>query len=388
MGNRAIRIGNTGGDVKELQTALVAIGLYTGEVSGKFDVPTTKAVISYQNMRGLQPDGVVGPKTWAALAENAKSVDVERLQEQLTLAGFDPGPVDGIMGEKTRAALVAFQESVDKLEPSGVANVETMAALVQANRSLDGEAPSSTPPETCSAATWGEFRALVSQVTDTHSPVRYGPGRGLFHSGKFVVTYGPGGLGLKNWATHREETYPSFHCTSWANFFLAWLLRYDADYTHAGNVPSVFDLLEKSRDLHTQKGASAYRGYAPHARAIVSDGSSTKRLKMAKAVDIRELHARRASLPSFMVCGQSSKQKAGWKWWHHVVVFAVDHRAPGHPLYRIAADGWRDANGYSGNPMKFVEIDAKSMSAFSNAAYLAYGIYDVGEGPRAPVVFE
>lgn len=387
MGNRAVRIGNAGDDVKELQTALLELKLYDGEVDGKFGTKTGRALIAFQNSRGLVADGVAGPKTWAALQAGAKSSIVLAVQEKLQRAGFEPGEPDGILGEKTRAALIAFQESVEKLEPSGAIDAETLAALDQALKTLDGEDAPSSEPETCSASTWEEFRSLVALMTST--PVRYGPGRGLFLGGKFVVTHGPGALGLKNWKTHREDSYPSFHCTSWVNFFLGWLLKYDGDYTHAGNVPSVFDLLESSRALHTQPNASAFRGYAPHARPIVSDGTSTKRLKMAKAVDIRELYARRASLPSFVVCGQSSRQKAGgWKWWHHVVLFAVDHRAPGHPLYRIAADGHKDAEGYSGNAMRWIEITKDSAPMFASAAYLAYGIYDVGEGPRAQVVLE
>jgi len=39
------------------------------------------------------------------------SEDVKKLQEALKAKGQDPGPVDGIMGPKTRAALKAFQKT-------------------------------------------------------------------------------------------------------------------------------------------------------------------------------------------------------------------------------------------------------------------------------------
>jgi len=379
---RTIRIGAKGDDVVQLQTALKL------EPTGVFGVETVRAVIAFQHERVLVEDGVVGPKTWAAILANVPSADVKLLQEQLARAGFDPGAPDGIMGDKTRAAVTAFQESFDKLSPTGEADAATLAALAQANHSLDEIAGEEPTPDVCSPATWGEFRALCGLVTDPAHPARYGPGRGLFYGGKFVVTFGPGSLGATSWPTHLDHTYPSFHCTSWANFFLGWLLRYDAEYTHAGNIPDLFDLMAATRELHFQKGAGSWRGYAPHTRPILSNGSSTKRLKFAKAMDARELYQRRASLPSFIVCGQSTKVGDGWKWWHHVVVFAIDHRAPGHPMYRIAADGYCDAKGYSGQAMRLVEVDQKTIGSLASAAYMAFGVYDVGDGPRAPVIFE
>ncbi len=53
-------------DVKKLQTALKQQG-FSVLVDGRFGRDTETAVRAFQRQHGLQPDGVVGPLTWAAL---------------------------------------------------------------------------------------------------------------------------------------------------------------------------------------------------------------------------------------------------------------------------------------------------------------------------------
>lgn len=52
--------------VTKLQNALVAAGI-TLSVDGDFGDTTAQAVRTFQGQRGLKPDGIVGPATWAAL---------------------------------------------------------------------------------------------------------------------------------------------------------------------------------------------------------------------------------------------------------------------------------------------------------------------------------
>ena len=56
-----IRIHDRGSDVAEMQTIL---GI---EADGRFGPATLLAVEQFQSAHGLTPDGIVGPKTWAAL---------------------------------------------------------------------------------------------------------------------------------------------------------------------------------------------------------------------------------------------------------------------------------------------------------------------------------
>jgi peptidoglycan hydrolase-like protein with peptidoglycan-binding domain len=53
---------------------------------------------------------------------------VKQAQEKLSAAGHDAGPSDGVMGPKTQAALKEFQQAKG-LESSGKLDQETLAAL-------------------------------------------------------------------------------------------------------------------------------------------------------------------------------------------------------------------------------------------------------------------
>lgn len=60
-------LGSTGQAVKDLQTSLKQLGFYNGPISGKFGTQTRAAVIKFQQSKNLPADGVVGPKTRAAM---------------------------------------------------------------------------------------------------------------------------------------------------------------------------------------------------------------------------------------------------------------------------------------------------------------------------------
>lgn len=324
--------------------------------------------------------------------------DVERLQLLLKAAGYDVGDIDGDYGPKTAAAVLAFQEDRPDLDDDGIAGPMTLGALdaaVGKHKPSGQPKPASSASVPCETATWTAFGKLVAAITGT--PVRYGPGRGLWHGGKFVVTYGAGKLGgtVTQWPNALGRTYPAFHCTSWCNFFLGWLLRRNENYTHAGNIPSLFDLLEKDGSLHQIPGGGAYRGYGDACSPIAPDGSGAARSGVTKVLDAREIYARRATLPTFVVWGQSTKRADGtWKWWHHTGLFVVDHR-DGDRLYRIAADGRKDkVKGYSGDPMRWVEVTDQNVGNYAAAIYRAYGV-DTTDGtygdpsrPIADVDFE
>lgn len=56
-----------GDDVRAVQQKLEEKGYDTGGVDGVYGPNTQKAVKAYQQAQGLETDGIVGPKTWAAL---------------------------------------------------------------------------------------------------------------------------------------------------------------------------------------------------------------------------------------------------------------------------------------------------------------------------------
>ena len=310
-----------------------------------------------------------------------KGPDVELLQLKLKACGYDPGAVDGDYGKKTTAAVLSFQEDRPDVDDDGIAGPHTLGAIDMAIDKIKAAADAAAQPNEytpCNGPTWLAFQALVKAVTER--PVRYGPGRGLWVDGKFVITYGAGRIGgtTRQWPNVLGRTYPSFHCTSWTNFFMSWLCRRNEDFTHAGNIPSLFDLLEKSPDVHQNPGAGPYRGFGDVCFRLPTDGSGSKRLGLSNVVDARELLERRDQLPTFIVCGQSTKRSTGWKWWHHTVLFVVS--PTDHKLYRIAADGTRGPSGYSATPMRWVEITSANVGQYTNAAYRPYGVRASADG--------
>lgn len=306
------------------------------------------------------------------LKSGSKGEDVEQLQLKLKAAGYDPGDVDGDYGKQTAAAVLAFQAERPDLDDDGVAGPMTLGALDAAVVRKRADAiVKSTSIVPCDAPTWSAFEGLVASIAQY--PVRYGPGRGLWVAGKFIVTYGAGQLNgsVTQWPNVLGKAYPSFHCTSWTNFFLSWLLRRNQDFTHAGNIPSLFDLLEGTPDVHKAPGAGPWRGFGDACFPMLPDGSAVARSGVRKVVDARELYDRRAELPTFVVCGQSTKRASGWNWWHHTVLFVTrDSR-----LYRIAADGTKGpSSGYSATPMRWTEITEQNVGAYGAAVYRAYGV--------------
>lgn len=64
-----LRYGSAGNDVRVAQTKLKEWGYYHGSVDGVYGWRTLDAIYTFQNYNGLLIDGIVGPRTWAALGE-------------------------------------------------------------------------------------------------------------------------------------------------------------------------------------------------------------------------------------------------------------------------------------------------------------------------------
>jgi peptidoglycan hydrolase-like protein with peptidoglycan-binding domain len=136
--------GDFGASVTELQQLLKRAGVPTGSIDGDFGPMTQAAVRRFQSSRGLPVDGVVGPRTWAALRQSSGptpsgttqpslrngdlGADVERLQRELSRHGFGAGAIDGQFGPNTRSAVVRFQRAKG-LEADGVVGPNTWRAL-------------------------------------------------------------------------------------------------------------------------------------------------------------------------------------------------------------------------------------------------------------------
>lgn len=64
---RTLHIGLIDNDVMEIKALLKKMGYNVGPVTGLYDEPTEKAVKEFQKDHDLKADGIIGPKTYAAL---------------------------------------------------------------------------------------------------------------------------------------------------------------------------------------------------------------------------------------------------------------------------------------------------------------------------------
>ncbi|MFX4272911.1 peptidoglycan-binding protein [Propionibacteriaceae bacterium Y1685] len=126
-----IKKGSKGAAVTEAQFLLVSRRRSVA-TDGVFGPKTHAATVAFQRANKLVADGIIGPKTWAKLISTVKrgnkGAAVKAAQHALGHRGFGTA-VDGIFGSGTHAKVVAFQRS-KKLAGDGVVGPRTWAALI------------------------------------------------------------------------------------------------------------------------------------------------------------------------------------------------------------------------------------------------------------------
>jgi peptidoglycan hydrolase-like protein with peptidoglycan-binding domain len=128
--------------VRTLQYLLRARG-HTVTVDGIFGPRTDAAVRAFQQERSLAVDGIVGPHTWHALIvevqKGSQGDAVRGVQEEFQFRNLSGDPskglqIDGIFGPKTDAAVRGFQHAIAQDVPSmavdGIVGPMTWQALV------------------------------------------------------------------------------------------------------------------------------------------------------------------------------------------------------------------------------------------------------------------
>jgi peptidoglycan hydrolase-like protein with peptidoglycan-binding domain len=154
--------GSQGNAVRSLQQRLRSLGFYQGEITGRFEATTKEAVARFQQAQGLKPDGVVGPRTFAALgigssSESGQSSDavaslalgeqgasVRSLQQRLRSLGYYLGEITGNFDAATQDAVMTFQLNRG-LTPDGVVGPRTFAALGSATPGPRATQPQPAP---------------------------------------------------------------------------------------------------------------------------------------------------------------------------------------------------------------------------------------------------
>jgi peptidoglycan hydrolase-like protein with peptidoglycan-binding domain len=266
LGDRALRAGASGSDVRELQTALRRAG-YSVKVDGQFGAGTVRAVKRFQRAAQLTPSGTVGRKTVAALKAaargstanvsssnggtsansrgrhrgRAKSLgdrvpvkrgmhghDIRVLQDLLGDAGYDV-VVDGEFGSRTFNAVQDF-EGAHQRPVDGVVDADDIttlrAAAAAGPRTAAAEAPAvsngpqaTVGPDGLAAAPAGappQVQAIIAAGNQIASkPYKYGGGHGKWNDSGYdcsgSVSFALHGAGLL------EDAMPSGSFTSWGD---------------------------------------------------------------------------------------------------------------------------------------------------------------------------
>lgn len=136
--------GVSGPDVTDVQNRLRSLGhAVPASELGRYEAGTEEAVRLFQEQRGIDVDGKVGPDTWRELVEagfrlGARTLylrhpvtrgdDVRDLQFRLNALGFDCGKEDGVFGPRTSEAVKEFQRG-SGLTRDGAVSRRTVDAL-------------------------------------------------------------------------------------------------------------------------------------------------------------------------------------------------------------------------------------------------------------------
>jgi peptidoglycan hydrolase-like protein with peptidoglycan-binding domain len=265
LGDRALRPGASGKDVRELQKALRKAG-FPVKVDGQFGRSTVRAVKRFQRAARLTPSGTVGRKTVAALkaalqggsanvsggfdptraSQKRQSLgdripvkrgmsghDIRVLQDLLGNAGYDV-TIDGEFGSRTFKAVQAFEQAhgrpvdgeldaadIEALRaaaaagptppttPAPAATTPAVAPGAQATVGPDGLAiaPAGAPPQV------QQIIAAGNQIAS--KPYKYGGGHGRWDDTGYdcsgSVSYALHGAGLL------DEALPSGNFVDWGD---------------------------------------------------------------------------------------------------------------------------------------------------------------------------
>ena len=110
LGERVLKKGMSGADVKELQQALLDAGFDCGKADGDFGPKTDAAVRAFQKAKGLDSDGQAGPKTIAALRTAAPGPAQVRVVGAAVNVRRAPGTSGKIMGVVRHGDLLEYQD--------------------------------------------------------------------------------------------------------------------------------------------------------------------------------------------------------------------------------------------------------------------------------------
>src|SRR5262249_21127061 len=105
-------------DVRLVQSLLEYLGRSPGPVDGKLGSRTQNAIAGFQQSHSAVPTDLVDAGLCGALEADTRrrlgrncTADARLVQQLLAIRGFNPGEIDGVVGPKTEAAIAAFSRA-------------------------------------------------------------------------------------------------------------------------------------------------------------------------------------------------------------------------------------------------------------------------------------
>lgn len=133
-----LEIGTMGTNVAQLQRDLNFCAYAAGTIDGDFGSQTQEAVLALQAYHDLEPDGIYGDQSDAALM-----AEIRLIQEALTKNGYHLA-IDGAVGSETLAAITDFQKK-NGLTVDGIVGNETLKSLGIEIPSVANQTETTTP---------------------------------------------------------------------------------------------------------------------------------------------------------------------------------------------------------------------------------------------------
>lgn len=199
-----LRVGSRGPAVLAVHRQLTRDGFYNSSIDGSFGPLTERAVRAFQSSRKLQDDGIVGPATWAALADAGLDLSFSTLmpggdeapstpgeaaaQAQAPAASGDDG-TPAATGDAESPALAGADDALTAFEDDAASSASGDAEALTGSGT--GESPGRTAALRRAASLLGGYEIsayeIVAVLLATHP--EYADGR----AGSFDVGTAPPG---------------------------------------------------------------------------------------------------------------------------------------------------------------------------------------------------
>src|SRR5690242_20441400 len=199
-----LRVGSRGPAVLAVHRQLTRDGFYNSSIDGSFGPLTERAVRAFQSSQKLQDDGIVGPATWAALADAGLDLSFSTLmpggdevpstpgeaaaQAQAPAASGDDG-TPAATGDAESPALAGADDALTAFEDDAASSASGDAEALTGSGT--GESPGRTAALRRAASLLGGYEIsayeIVAVLLATHP--EYADGR----AGSFDVGTAPPG---------------------------------------------------------------------------------------------------------------------------------------------------------------------------------------------------